>query len=59
MEFQRLRQTGRTDRRSVEVHLTRAGHTILNDLVTQHREELLRLQGIFHVPGADELDTGP
>ncbi|MBC2730602.1 MarR family winged helix-turn-helix transcriptional regulator [Thiobacillus sp.] len=53
------RQTGRTDRRSVEVHLTRAGHTMLNDLVTQHREELLRLQGIFHVPGADELDTGP
>lgn len=53
------RQTGRTDRRSVEVHLTRAGHTILNDLVAQHREELLRLQGIFRVPGADELDTGP
>lgn len=53
------RQTGRTDRRSVEVYLTRAGHTILNDLVTQHREELLRLQGIFRVPGADELDTGP
>ncbi|OYW24619.1 MAG: MarR family transcriptional regulator, partial [Hydrogenophilales bacterium 12-63-5] len=33
--------------------------TILNDLVAQHREELLRLQGIFRVPGADELDAGP
>lgn len=53
------RQTGRTDRRSVEVRLTRAGNTILNDLVAQHREELLRLQGIFRVPGADELDIGP
>ncbi len=52
------RQTGRTDRRSVEVHLTHAGNRMLNDLVTQHREELLRLQGIFRVPGADELDAG-
>jgi DNA-binding MarR family transcriptional regulator len=53
------RQTGRTDRRSVEVHLTREGSRILNDLVIQHREELLRLQGIFRVPGADELDADP
>jgi DNA-binding MarR family transcriptional regulator len=52
------RQTGRTDRRSVEVHLTPAGNTILNDLVAQHREELIRLQGIFHVPGTNELDPG-
>ncbi len=52
------RQTGRTDRRSVEVHLTHAGNTILNDLVVQHREELIRLQGIFHVPGTNELDPG-
>lgn len=52
------RQTGRTDRRLVEVHLTRTGNTILNDLVVQHREELLRLQGIFHVPGTNELDPG-
>lgn len=53
-----VRQTGRTDRRSVEVHLTPAGNAILNDLVAQHREELIRLQGIFHVPGTNELDPG-
>ena len=53
------RQTGRTDRRLVEVHLTREGSKILDDLVIQHREELLRLQGIFRVPGADELDADP
>lgn len=53
------RQTGRTDRRSVEVHLTREGGKILDDLVIQHREELLRLQGIFRVPGADELEAAP
>ncbi|MBN8767606.1 MAG: MarR family transcriptional regulator [Thiobacillus sp.] len=51
------RQTGRNDRRSVEVHLTDKGNKILNDLVAQHREELLRMQGIFHVPGAHDLDT--
>jgi len=41
----------------VEVHLTDKGNKILNDLVAQHREELLRMQGIFHVPGAHDLDT--
>src|SRR5574340_560037 len=51
------RQVGRNDRRSVEVHLTREGHDMLNELAAQHREELLRLQGIFRVPGADELDA--
>ncbi|MHB0973452.1 MAG: MarR family winged helix-turn-helix transcriptional regulator [Thiobacillus sp.] len=51
------RQVGRSDRRSVEVHLTREGNAMLNELAAQHREELLRLQGIFRVPGADELDA--
>lgn len=51
------RQVGRNDRRSVEVHLTREGNAMLNELAAQHREELLRLQGIFRVPGADELDA--
>lgn len=51
------RQVGRNDRRSVEVHLTREGRDMLNELAAQHREELLRLQGIFRVPGADELDA--
>jgi DNA-binding MarR family transcriptional regulator len=52
------RQVGRSDRRSVEVHLTPKGNDMLNELAAQHREELLRLQGIFRVPGADELDAG-
>lgn len=52
------RQVGRSDRRAVEVHLTREGNKVLNELAAQHREELLRLQGIFRVPGADELDAG-
>ncbi|MHB1091747.1 MarR family winged helix-turn-helix transcriptional regulator [Thiobacillus sp.] len=51
------RQTGRSDRRAVEVNLTDKGNKILNDLVTQHRNELLRMQGVFNVPGADELDA--
>ena len=52
------RQVGRKDRREVEVHLTPRGNDVLNALAGQHRNELLRLQGIFRVPGADELDAG-
>lgn len=52
------RQVGRNDRREVEVHLTPKGDAVLNALVAQHRDELLRLQGVFRVPGADELDAG-
>lgn len=51
------RRTGRHDRRAVEVNLTDKGNKILNDLVAQHRDELLRMQGVFNVPGADELDA--
>lgn len=51
------RQVGRNDRRAVEVHLTARGSRILSALAGQHRDELLRMQGIFHVPGADELDA--
>jgi DNA-binding MarR family transcriptional regulator len=49
---------GRNDRRAVEVYLTAKGNDLLNALAGQHRDELLRLQGIFRVPGADELATG-
>lgn len=52
------RQVGRNDRREVEVHLTARGNKILKTLAGQHRDELLRLQGIFRVPGADELEPG-
>ncbi len=51
------RQVGRNDRREVEVHLTPKGSDVLNALAGQHRNELLRLQGIFRVPGSDELDA--
>lgn len=51
------RQVGRNDRREVEVHLTPKGNDVLNALAGQHRNELLRLQGIFRVPGPDELDA--
>lgn len=52
------RRVGRNDRREVEVHLTPKGSDVLNALAGQHRNELLRLQGIFRVPGSDELDAG-
>jgi len=38
------------DRRRVEVHLLRAGETILAQLAEQHRIELLSLEGIFTIP---------
>jgi hypothetical protein len=39
----------------VEVHLTANGNDMLDALAGQHRDELLRLQGIFRVPGTEEL----
>lgn len=50
-----LRQTGRLDRREVEVHLTKKGETLLERLASEHREELFRLQGILTVPGQEQL----
>lgn len=52
------RQVGRNDRREVEVCLTPKGESVLNALASQHREELIRLQGILRVPGPGELDAG-
>lgn len=52
------RQAGRKDRREVEVHLTPRGREMLNTLASLHRDELLRLQGIFRVPSAEELEAG-
>ncbi|KAB2308431.1 MarR family transcriptional regulator [Betaproteobacteria bacterium SCN2] len=49
------RQAGRRDRREVEVHLTPQGRKLLNVLAGEHRDELLHMQGVFLVPGADEL----
>lgn len=49
------RQQGEADRRIVEVHLTPAGENIVGQLARMHRDELLKLQGIFQVPGSTEL----
>lgn len=49
------RQQGSADRREVEVHLTPAGEKTIGKLARLHRDELLKLQGVFQVPGMQEL----
>lgn len=49
------RKRGRSDRREVEVHLTPAGETTVETLGRLHRDELLKLQGVFQVPAAQDL----
>lgn len=50
-----VRVQGKLDRREVEVHLTPAGEKLINKLARHHRDELLKLQGIFQVPGLKDL----
>ena len=50
------RQPGRPDGRTVEVHLTELGETLIQRLAWQHREELLRLQGVLRIPDRQQLD---
>jgi DNA-binding MarR family transcriptional regulator len=52
------RQQGEADRRVVEVHLTPAGEKTVGQLARMHRDELLNLQGIFQVPGSEDLLDG-
>lgn len=47
------RRPSETDRRQVEVHLLKAGETILARLAALHRAELKSLQGTFSVPRID------
>jgi DNA-binding MarR family transcriptional regulator len=49
------RRVGRSDRREVEVHLTAKGNAIVAAIADQHRDELLRMRGVFQVPGQAEL----
>lgn len=49
------RTAGRSDRRRVEVHLTRKGNLCLEQLARLHRLELLSLQGTFTVPDLTAL----
>lgn len=47
------RKVSETDRRQVEVHLHKAGETVLARLAALHRAELKSLQGAFSVPQLD------
>lgn len=47
------RKVSETDRRQVEVHLQKAGETVLVRLAALHRAELKSLQGAFSVPQID------
>lgn len=49
------RQQGVADRRVIEVHLTPAGEQLVEQLARMHRDELLKLQGVFQVPGTRDL----
>lgn len=49
------RHEGRSDRREVEIHLTPRGEELVAVLAGMHRDELIRLQGMFQVPGGQEL----
>ncbi len=49
------RRPGRSDGREVEIHLTPKGEKIVDRLARQHRDELMRIEGIFAVPGKAQL----
>lgn len=49
------RKQSKVDRREVEVHLTAKGVRLIEKLARLHRDELLKLQGIFRVPGSGEF----
>jgi len=52
------RHPGRSDGREVEVHLTRTGERTVDRLARLHRDELVRLGGVFAVPGKERLMQG-
>jgi DNA-binding MarR family transcriptional regulator len=49
------RRPGRSDGREVEIHLTRKGARSVERLARLHREELMRIEGMFEVPGREAL----
>jgi DNA-binding MarR family transcriptional regulator len=49
------RHQGRSDGREVEVHLTRTGDRTVEQLARLHRDELIRLEGLFAVPSKELL----
>ncbi len=52
------RKHGQKDRREVQVHLTAKGEKMVQKLARLHRDELLKLQGVFRVPDIRELAGG-
>lgn len=49
------RRPGRSDGREVEIHLTRKGARSVERLARLHRDELVRIEGMFEVPGREAL----
>jgi DNA-binding MarR family transcriptional regulator len=49
-----VRKDSTTDRRAVEVHFTSKGNKLIAQLARLHRDELMKLRGIFQVPGFKE-----
>jgi DNA-binding MarR family transcriptional regulator len=49
------RRPGRSDGREVEIHLTRKGDRTVTLLAGLHRDELIRIEGMFAVPGKEQL----
>ena len=49
------RQKSESDKRVMEVRLTPAGLKAVEKIARLHRDELLSLQGVFKVPGSQEL----
>jgi DNA-binding MarR family transcriptional regulator len=50
------RRPGRSDGREVEIHLTRKGERTVARLARLHRDELIRIEGAFAVPGKEQLE---
>lgn len=53
------RERGKEDKREVRICLTPEGNTLVKKIAGLHRNELLNLQGIFRIPGANELGMKP
>jgi DNA-binding MarR family transcriptional regulator len=51
------RKRGTIDKRVVEIHLTQEGNKLVMEIANRHRKELLKLQGVFKVPGFRELKS--
>jgi DNA-binding MarR family transcriptional regulator len=51
------RLRGTVDKREVKIYLTPEGNKLVKKIASAHRNELLRLQGVFTIPGVKELGT--